>query len=171
MIQELRKLSATDPLTGAFNRRYFDTAAQRLFKLSVRHRHPLSALMLDIDYFKNVNDTYGHDIGDMVLKKVFGTCQRLTRDTDLIARYGGEEFCFLFPETGVRGTRIVAEKLRAAIAELDLAADGQHFSITASFGIATCDHETDSLEGLIKRSDDALYEAKRKGRNCVVSRN
>jgi len=108
------------------------------------------------------------DIGDDVLKKVAQTCQRLTRETDLSARYGGEEFCFLFPETNSKEALIIAEKLRTAIAKLEMEANGQKFSITASFGISECDHNEDSLESLIKRSDEALYEAKRKGRNCAV---
>ena len=124
--------------------------------------------MLDIDYFKKVNDTYGHDIGDEVPKKVAQTCQRLTRETDLSARYGGEEFCFLFPQTNSSQALIIAEKLRSAIAGLEMEANGQKFSITASFGVSECDHNEDSLESMIKRSDEALYEAKRKGRNRAV---
>jgi len=170
LFQEVEKLSTTDPLTGSKNRRYFDKEARRLFRLSIRHQRPLSALMLDIDYFKKVNDTYGHDIGDDVLKKVAQTCQRLTRETDLIARFGGEEFCFLFPETSSSEALTIAEKLRTAIARLEMEANGQKFSITASFGVSECVHNEDSLERLIKRCDEALYEAKRRGRNCVVTK-
>ncbi len=171
LIHELEKISTTDPLTGAYNRRYFNEAARKLFKLSVRYKRSLSAVMLDIDYFKNVNDTYGHDIGDEVLKKLAQTCQKLMREADLSARYGGEEFCFLFPETNSSEAFIIAERLRATIANLEMDANDRKFSITASFGISECNHDEDSLAGLIKRSDEALYEAKRKGRNCVVTKN
>jgi diguanylate cyclase (GGDEF)-like protein len=168
LFQEVEKLSTTDPLTGLNNRRYFNEAAQKLFNLSIRYKRSLSAFMLDIDYFKKVNDTYGHDIGDEVLRRVAQTCQRLMRVTDLSARYGGEEFCFLFPETNSRGAFIIAEKLRKAIAKMEIEVNGQTFSITASLGVSECDHKEDSLEQLIKRSDQALYEAKRKGRDRAV---
>jgi diguanylate cyclase (GGDEF)-like protein/PAS domain S-box-containing protein len=168
LILELEKLSTTDPLTGAKNRRYFNEAARKLFNLSIRHKRSLSALMLDIDNFKKVNDTYGHDFGDDVLKKVAQTCQKLVRKTDLSARYGGEEFCFFFPETNANEAFNLAEKLRAAIANLEMKANDRKLSITASFGISECIHDEDSLESLIKRSDEALYEAKRNGRNCAV---
>jgi len=166
--QKLEKLSITDPLTGSNNRRYFYGAGRNLFKLSIRHKRSLSALMLDIDYFKKVNDTYGHDIGDDVLKKVAQTCQRFIRETDLSARYGGEEFCFLFPEANSSQALIIAEKLRVALSKLELEANGKNISITASFGVSECDPNEDSLESLIKKSDEALYKAKRKGRNCSV---
>ncbi len=166
--QKLEKLSITDPLTGCNNRRHFNETASKVYMLSTRHERPLSALMLDLDYFKKVNDTYGHNIGDDVLKKVAHTCQRFIRETDLFARYGGEEFCFLFPETNATHAIIIAEKLRTAIANLEMKANGEKFSITASLGVSDNDHKEDSLEGLIKRSDEALYEAKRSGRNCVV---
>jgi diguanylate cyclase (GGDEF)-like protein len=142
--------------------------AQKLFDLSVRHKVSLSALMLDIDYFKKVNDTYGHDIGDEVLRRVAQTCERLMRATDLSVRYGGEEFCFLFPETNADGAFVIAEKLRNAIGGMEIEAADRTFSITASFGISQCEHKGDSLEQLIKRSDQALYEAKRKGRDRAV---
>lgn len=169
LFQDIEKLSTTDPLTGSYNRRYFNDAAQKLLKLSNRHQRPLSALMLDIDYFKKVNDTYGHDIGDDVLKKVAQTCQRLTRETDLFARFGGEEFCFLFPETSSSEAPIIAEKIRDAIAKLEMEANGIKFSITASFGVSEYVPNENSVENVIKRCDEALYEAKRKGRNCVLT--
>ena len=169
MLQELEKLSLTDPLTGAHNRRYFDREALRLFRLSMRHKRPLSLLMMDIDHFKSVNDTYGHDIGDEVLKKVVQACHQITRDTDLlVARYGGEEFCLLLPETTSTGALKVADRVGTAIAGLEIWADGRKFSITVSLGVSECDHSGDSLESLIKRSDHALYAAKREGRNCAA---
>ncbi len=166
--QKLEKLSITDPLTDCYNRRHFNETASKVYMLSTRHERPLSALMLDLDYFKKVNDTYGHNIGDDVLKKVAHTCQLFIRETDLFARYGGEEFCFLFPETNATHAIIIAEKLRTAIANLEMKANGAKFFITASLGVSENDHKEDSLERLIKRSDEALYEAKRSGRNCVV---
>lgn len=168
LFQEVVRLSATDPLTGLMNRRSFDASAQRHFKLAVRYDKPIAAMMLDVDFFKNVNDTYGHAAGDSVLIEVAKMCQSEVRTTDLIARYGGEEFCFLLHETDSEGTRLVAERVRIAIAHHLFKHDSTEFCITASIGISERSSETDTLEQLIKRSDDALYRAKESGRNRVT---
>jgi diguanylate cyclase (GGDEF)-like protein len=168
LFQEVERLSITDPLTGLNNRRFFDQAAETLFHLSIRSRHPLSALMVDIDYFKQVNDMYGHTVGDNVLVAVARACQQSVRSADLSSRYGGEEFCFLFSETSLKEALILANRLRASIAALEFQANGRRFSVTASFGISERLPDNDSLEGLLKRSDEALYQAKRAGRNCVA---
>ena len=166
--QEVERLSNTDALTGLNNRRYFNAVSEREFELAVRHKKPLSALMLDIDHFKRVNDTYGHAVGDLVLVEIAAVCLKLMRSTDLCARYGGEEICMLLPETASSGAQAIAERLRAAISSLALEADGHAFAVTASMGVAESMSDEDSLPGLLKRSDDALYKAKRDGRNRIV---
>ncbi len=166
--RELERLSTTDPLTGLPKRRFFDMAAKKLLQLSNRNMRPFSALMIDIDYFKRVNDTYGHAVGDRVLVSVAQACQQSIRGADLSTRYGGEEFCFLLPETSSKGAHILAERLRADIAALKFESNGQSFFVTVSIGISEYFDTKDSLESLLARSDEALYEAKRAGRNCVV---
>jgi diguanylate cyclase (GGDEF)-like protein len=166
--QEIERLSNTDVLTGLNNRRYFNTISDREFRLAVRHEKPLSALMLDIDYFKKVNDTYGHAVGDTVLVEIAAACLTLMRSTDLCARYGGEEICILLPETGSTGANVVAVRLLTVISSLVFEAGGQRFAVTASIGVAERTADEDSLAGLLKRSDDALYKAKREGRNRVI---
>ncbi len=168
LFQDVVRLSATDPLTGLMNRRSFDESAQRHFKLAIRHNKPLAALMLDVDFFKNVNDTYGHAAGDSVLIEVAKICQAETRTTDLIARFGGEEFCFLVHETDVEGAKLIGERVRIAIANHSFKCGSTKFHVTASVGISERINETDTLEQLITRSDDALYMAKNSGRNIVT---
>ena len=167
--QELERLSTTDPLTGLPNRRFFDMAAQQLLHLSTRNMRPFSVLMIDIDYFKRVNDTYGHAVGDKVLVAVAQACQESIRGADLSTRYGGEEFCFLLSETNSKGAYILAERIRATIAALKFESSNQSFSVTVSIGISECgEDEKVSLKNLLERSDEALYKAKRAGRNRVV---
>jgi diguanylate cyclase (GGDEF)-like protein len=162
---ELERLALTDALTGLDNRRSFDIAARHQVRVAIRHRRPLSLLMLDIDYFKKVNDTYGHAVGDLVLVKVAQVFRQHIRSMDLPARLGGEEFCLLLPETGVNDARLIAERLRLAIAAEEFQVNGQPFVVTVSIGIAACSGEGDSLESLLERSDQALYGAKQTGRN------
>jgi diguanylate cyclase (GGDEF)-like protein len=162
---ELERLSLTDALTGLDNRRSFDIAALHQVRVAIRHRRPLSLLMLDIDYFKKVNDTYGHAMGDSVLVRLAQVFRQHVRTMDLPARLGGEEFCLLLPETEMDDARLIAERLRLAIAAETFQANNQLFAVTVSIGIAGCSGEGDSLEGLLSRSDQALYRAKQTGRN------
>lgn len=166
--QEVERLSNTDALTGLSNRRYFNVVSEREFGLAVRHKKPLSALMLDLDHFKLVNDTYGHAVGDRVLVEVAAVCLQTLRSTDLCARYGGEEICVLLPETGSAETSPVAARLLEAISSLAFEADDRRFAVTASIGVAERADDGDSLPALMKRSDDALYRAKKDGRNRIV---
>ena len=168
LFREVKRLSLTDPLTGLNNRRSFDHAAQQMVGVAIRHHRPLSVLMLDIDFFKKVNDTYGHGVGDQVLARMAQVCRQSIRSTDLLARFGGEEFCLLFPETPADDAKLLAERLRQDISALVFEAAGQTFSITASLGISECFGEGDSLESLLERSDAALYQAKKAGRNRAV---
>lgn len=167
--RELEKLSSTDPLTGLHNRRHFGASARVEFERVLRFDLKLSAIMMDIDHFKRVNDRFGHAMGDTVLVEVAGACKTGIRVTDLHARYGGEEFCFLLPETGLDGARILAERLRVSVAGLHFTTDSESFSVTASFGVAERLAGENSIEDLLGRSDKALYDAKREGRNRVVT--
>jgi eukaryotic-like serine/threonine-protein kinase len=168
LFREVERLSLTDPLTGLRNRRGFMDDARRNVDIAIRHKHPLSVLMLDIDHFKRVNDAYGHAMGDKVLAGIALVCRKLMRTTDLLARFGGEEFCFLFPETTSQNALLLAERLRASIAAVRFDFEAQSFSVTVSIGISECMGEKDSLEKLLARSDEALYQAKNTGRNRVA---
>jgi diguanylate cyclase (GGDEF)-like protein len=164
---EVERLSLIDYLTGLANRRQFDEAGRAEFSRSARHGHALAAIMLDLDHFKRVNDTYGHAAGDAVLAAAAGICRRLLRVSDIAARIGGEEFCLLLPETDARGAAVLAERLRASIAGLAFGAKASPLKVTASFGISERAGDGDSFEALIGRSDKALYRAKTNGRNRI----
>ena len=168
LFREVERLSLTDPLTGLRNRRGFMDDARRNIDIAIRHKHPLSVLMLDIDHFKRVNDTYGHATGDKVLAGIALVCRKHMRTTDLLARFGGEEFCFLFPETTAENALLLAERLRVAISGVRFEAEAERFSVTISIGISECLGAEASLENLLARSDEALYQAKNTGRNRVV---
>lgn len=169
LYKEVERLSRIDPLTELSNRRSFSTEAARFFKLAVRHKKKISCVMLDIDFFKKVNDTYGHDFGDRVLIAVAKTCTKELRSTDLLARFGGEEFCFLFPETDLQGASFIAERIRVKISELEFNSEKDRFSVTASFGASGLLDSDKNIEDMLKRSDVCLYKAKEGGRNRVVA--
>lgn len=165
--KKLLELATTDTLTGISNRRHFMEQADLLLKRAIRYKSPISVMMLDLDYFKNVNDTYGHDAGDKVLQTVSQIIKETLRETDLFGRIGGEEFAALFPESSSEAAVKTAERLRQAIKEEIISYDRLEISVTASIGICSfrSDHET--LEQLLKKADHALYEAKQQGRNQV----
>jgi two-component system cell cycle response regulator len=167
LLREVTRLSTTDPLTGLSNRRHFDAAAKLEVIRARRYGRPLSAVMVDLDHFKRVNDTHGHAAGDRVLVAVADLCIRLARTTDLKARLGGEEFCLLLPETPAESSRVLAERLRADVEALPFDADGRAFRVTASMGISGY-VPGDELASLVGRADAALYAAKESGRNRVV---
>jgi diguanylate cyclase (GGDEF)-like protein len=154
----------TDPLTGAFNRLGIEEAISLGLQDWYQHRKPLSLVMIDIDHFKQVNDNYGHDIGDVVLSNVSSLVQQHTRTQDLFARWGGEEFVLVCRDTDLESARAIADKLRELIANQTLYKD---IKITASFGVATL-KTYENLEQLFKAADTALYEAKTSGRNRVA---
>ena len=168
LYREVERLSRIDPLTQLSNRRSFNTDALRFFQLAIRHQNKLSCAMLDIDFFKRVNDTYGHDFGDKVLIAVAKACKNQLRKTDLLARFGGEEFCFLFPETDLNGAALIAERIRYAISILEFDSEKNRFSITVSIGVSNLLDSNDNMENMLKRSDVSLYKAKENGRDCVV---
>ena len=166
-LKQVQRLAITDPLTGLFNQRHFTTVAEAEVQRTCRYERPLSAIMLDIDHFKRVNDTYGHTIGDHLLQEVAESCRRELRNVDLVGRYGGDEFAILLPESDLAVARRVAERLRMAIARRKLHTAKGQATVTVSLGIAAVDCEDTALETLLSRADKALYVAKRKGRNQV----
>jgi diguanylate cyclase (GGDEF)-like protein/PAS domain S-box-containing protein len=167
LFREVERLSTTDPLTGLSNRRHFDAAAQLEILRARRHHRPLSAVMLDVDHFKLVNDTHGHAAGDRVLVALAGLCVAMSRRTDLKARLGGEEFCLLLPETSAASAHQVAERIRTGLQALPFEEAGRSFRVTVSMGVAGYADE-ESVDALMARADRALYQAKDSGRNRVV---
>jgi two-component system cell cycle response regulator len=170
-VQQTIELAVTDALTGLHNRRYLDNHLKVLFDRSLARGRPLSILVTDIDRFKTVNDTHGHDAGDEVLKEFAARIRSTVRGADLACRYGGEEFVVVMPDTPADIAAAVAERLRAAVENMPvkLRDTGIALNITASFGIS-CRLETiDTPQQLMKQADLALYEAKRAGRNRVVA--
>jgi len=163
---ELRLLAMRDSLTGALSRLAFREEAHRAVLLAVRHGYPLSCILFDLDHFKNVNDENGHSVGDLVLKSCVGTCQARLRQSDRLGRIGGEEFALLLPHADVSAAMRVAEKMRAAIAALDIPGADGRVRITASFGIAELDRTAPEVDELMRRADSALYAAKNAGRNA-----
>ena len=156
--------SLLDPLTSAFNRRYFDTHAARLAARCGTAGRPIGILMVDVDHLKRINDTYGHAAGDRVLKEVVDRIMSALRPSDLVARMGGDEFAIVIPDTDLNGTLQIAERLRARIAD----APDEGVAVTVSIGAAASDpEEKEELQVMLKRADAALYEAKRAGGNGV----
>ena len=166
--REQKKLVLSDSLTGLSNRRYIVEFAHKLLALCQRYEHPISVIMLDVDHFKQVNDAYGHHVGDDALQLVANCLRTKLRDSDVAARYGGEEFLILMPETELLKAEEIAERIRIELAGKSLLVEGKPVHITASLGVSCSDnlqHCTADL--LIKRADAALYDAKKAGRNCV----
>lgn len=163
------QLARTDSLTGLLNRRAFMKLAERELSMSARTAQSVSCVMLDLDYFKQVNDSFGHLAGDAVLQAVAEELQVCGREYDLVCRYGGEEFCIVLPNTPESGAASVAERLRHAVAEQRFDKTGEGLSITASFGVAEWSGPTDELVDIIDRADQALLRAKKAGRNCVCT--
>jgi len=168
--KRLEALADTDGLTGLFNRRYFDALLVRELQRTERYKTPLGLVLLDIDHFKRVNDSFGHSMGDEVLRNVSRVVTSSVRVTDSVARYGGEEIAIVFTQTTAQGVSEVTERLRQRLADYSHDYQGNRVKCTASFGISVCDGRgtTPNAKELIDRADRALYRAKRTGRNCVV---
>jgi len=166
-------LSQRDALTECFNRGYMNDQLPREIRRSLRYRRALSLALCDLDHFKTVNDTYGHQCGDMVLREFVRLCSELVRDSDWLARYGGEEFLLVLPETGLENASRLAERLRAHIAAKAFEWEGETIRITASFGVVGFSPEPPlkhvSPEALLNQADERLYQAKKNGRDRVVS--
>lgn len=166
---KLERLAITDYLTGIYNIRYFYNRIDEEFSRSGRYNTPLSCMMFDIDYFKKINDTYGHRIGDIVLREFAQLVKRHTRKSDIFARYGGEEFIMLLPETSIKGAIAEAKRLRKVIKEHQFKSLKEKREITVSIGIAcSSDEKIKTCDDLIAFADDALFTAKNKGRDQIV---
>lgn len=165
---QLQRLAMTDELTGLANRRAFFVRGEEELKMARRYAAPLSLLMLDIDRFKGINDTYGHHVGDQVLQLVANTMQTLIREVDKLGRIGGEEFAILLPKTGPEEASRLAERLRRGLEKKSLQSEGQTIGVTISIGVAPFCSTTKTLDDLLRDADAALYRAKNQGRNRVV---
>ena len=161
---KLRQLSVTDPLTDIYNRRELDRVLNQEFQKGQRYGHPFSVILIDIDHFKVINDTYGHDVGDNTLRAIANTLRDTLRQTDVLGRWGGEEFLIVCPSTDLTGASHLANTLRSRIANLALDATK---SVTISIGVASLDTDDTQVSDVLKRADRALYDAKRNGRNQV----
>jgi diguanylate cyclase (GGDEF)-like protein/PAS domain S-box-containing protein len=167
--EELRRLATTDPLTGAYNRRQFMERAQEEIDRSKRYNTPLTLLMLDIDHFKAVNDTFGHDAGDAVLKRMVRESMIQLRGSDIFCRLGGEEFAAILTHTAPAQGILAAERLRKALKALEVNTATGPVCFTVSIGVASLVQADLSLEQIMKKADDALYTAKDQGRDRVVT--
>jgi len=168
--QRIMKLATTDSLTGVLNRRAFMERMEEEIQRAKREGNPISLILMDIDHFKRINDTYGHQTGDLVLQRVTNKLIDKSRAYDFVGRYGGEEFVICVLSTEEAAPHFIAERMRRDIEAQTVVTDhsNQTIRITASFGVATCRPESeDGLDALIKRTDKALYEAKNRGRNRV----
>ena len=168
LIAELRTMAETDNLTGALNRRSFFARANQEMLRAKRFGRSLAVIMLDVDHFKRVNDTYGHRVGDEVIRSVVACCRSSIREIDFLGRYGGEEFMILAQEVDDQMALLLAERLRENIENMSITTDKGEISVTVSFGIAVIREEMVDVAALINRADAALYEAKRAGRNRVA---
>jgi len=166
-IKELRELSITDGLTKAYNRRHFFETAQTLVSIAKREKSKISFLMIDIDYFKKINDTYGHQVGDYVLIRLVQEMKSMIRDGDLLARIGGEEFAILLHNTSLEGAKVIAEKIRFKTQELDFKDNYIPIDLTISIGCSSLSESITALDELYKDADKKLYIAKELGRNRV----
>ncbi len=164
------ELAVTDSLTGLHNRRYLDTHLKTLFDRANSRGRPLSVLIADLDRFKAVNDTHGHDAGDKVLQQFANRLRKSVRGMDLACRYGGEEFVVVMPDTEPEIARIVAERLRSAIAGAPFETGDGVIKATVSAGLSSLEGRDDTVAAMMKRADQALYEAKNGGRNRVVAK-
>jgi diguanylate cyclase (GGDEF)-like protein len=179
-VKKLEELSLTDHLTGLYNFRYFEKRIREEYIRAKRYKQALSLVFCDIDYFKKINDTYGHSTGDIVLKTIgqvfsneIGSAELVSRlrKSDIVARYGGEEFVIILPQTTKFNAVVIAERIRHIFEETVFQTDKglplEH--VTLSFGVSECSDDCMSSEDLVVRADSAMYAAKTRGRNCVVS--
>lgn len=162
--REIEKQAVTDGLTGVANRRSFNEALLREFERAKRYSQDLSLMVVDLDFLKKINDTYGHLTGDEAIKQIGHVLAQSSRSTDITARYGGEEFCVLLPNTDIEMAEQLGERLRRLIAETKVEGPG---NISASIGVASYPLHSDSSDMLFLRADEALYQAKKDGRNCI----
>lgn len=165
--EQLRKVSQTDPLTQLNNRGYWEKCLIDAFKRYQRYQTTCSLIMLDIDHFKKVNDNYGHTVGDEVIRMVSREIRQQIRDLDIAGRYGGEEFGIILTNTELEAAELVAERIRKAVAGLQIDIDGSPLTFTISLGVCGLKTELNSHVAWLESCDQALYSSKDKGRNCV----
>lgn len=172
-VMHLERENVTDPLTGIYNRRYLDTCIKKEWDCAQHNMSQLSLLLVDIDHFKHVNDTYGHQVGDLVLKHLGKMILETIRLSDIAARYGGDEIVIIAPNTDINSAKSLAERLRQHVEnnKLKLANklnDAFEINVTLSIGVVTCSQESYDSNNLFKFADEALYRAKKEGRNRVA---
>ena len=163
--EELARLSRTDRLTGLNNRGHWEERLEQEFRRAKRSGNNASLVMFDIDHFKQVNDTYGHQTGDEVIRSIAAQLQSLQRETDISGRYGGEEFSVILPDTDADQASVMAERLRTSIASTEIRHEGQVLQVTISLGISQISPQMQDYKQWLEQSDQALYHAKRSGRN------
>jgi diguanylate cyclase (GGDEF)-like protein len=169
LFEQTERLATIDGLTGLTNHRTFQGRLDEHLAQAQRYGKKVSLLLCDIDHFKSVNDTYGHPVGDLVLKGVARTLAREARTTDVVARYGGEEFAIVMPETDATGALVIAERIRERVSRLLFESEQGSLRVTLSLGIATVPEDAAGKAELLERADGALYHAKRHGRNRSVT--
>ncbi len=170
--KQLKIMATTDSLTGLYNRRHFSTLARHIFDISRRDKKNISILMIDIDKFKRINDTYGHQTGDYVIKHIADILKKTKRESDIACRYGGEEFVILLPSTPIEGGCELARKIKEAVEREEFKTEqGSIVKVTVSIGVSQVFFDSEkNIEPALKRADEALYEAKEAGRNTVCIR-
>ena len=169
MYSQTRYMSVTDPLTGLYNRRHFEDCVEREFLRSKRYKSNLSFAIIDIDFFKKINDTYGHSCGDFVLKEVAYKILQTFRKTDMVFRYGGEEFTVIITETPMEKAVIPLERLRKAIYNTEFLYRNQPVKLSISIGVSEVNDSTETIHELFEKADKALYKAKENGRNQICT--
>ncbi|MCL2011760.1 MAG: diguanylate cyclase [Cystobacterineae bacterium] len=169
LFERMETMATMDGLTGLYNHRTFQVRLDELLSTSKRYGRQCSLILFDVDHFKNVNDTYGHPVGDSVLKKIGKLLRKLARDSDIPTRYGGEEFALIMPETELQGAKVIAERIREAVMDELFQTEQGILRVTVSLGVSTFPACADGKAALIEVADQRLYMAKRKGRNCLVA--
>ncbi len=164
----LIEMNMKDSLTGIYNRRFLEMRLREEFERHTRYSRRFSVIMFDVDFFKKVNDTCGHQCGDFILKSVSGKIASIIRNTDFLARYGGEEFCCLLPETGIGPAAILAERFRTAVAGMKNVYRDFEIRVTISLGVSEMGEEINSPDALLRKADEALYTAKNTARNGAL---
>ncbi|HET57073.1 MAG TPA: diguanylate cyclase [Deltaproteobacteria bacterium] len=165
--EELRRQASTDPLTGLYNRRFYEQLLEREIKQAKRYGSSLALCVLDLDRFKDVNDSYGHASGDVALCRVADACRDELRESDIIGRLGGEEFILILPRTDAAGAVVVADRLRERIAATEVETENARFHVTVSIGVTELQPADTDITELIRRADEAMYLSKAEGRNKV----
>lgn len=167
---KLRETSIRDAMTGLYNRRYMEERMEQEFQRCKRHKNLMTIAMIDLDFFKKVNDSYGHEVGDQVLKILADVLKSQLRKSDILSRFGGEEFVIVLPETPVEGAKMVLNKVREYLSKVEIPSPlGKSFSVTLSGGVAGGDiSKFETYHDILREADKNLYEAKHSGRNCII---